>query len=50
MAVDRRRFERLLLNYLDAAEAEGHPYPELVAIDRFMKSHERFGPPQEEET
>lgn len=41
---ERRRLERYLLNYLDEAEAEGHPYPELVAIERFMKTH---GPKKE---
>lgn len=34
---EQRRYERALLNFLDEAEAEGHPYPELVAIERFMK-------------
>lgn len=36
---EQRRLERYLLNYLDEAEAAGHPYPEIVAIERFMKTH-----------
>lgn len=47
--IDPDRWERLLLSLLYEAEAQGHPFPELVAVDRYARIFHRLHDPEGDE-